>query len=158
MRLGSGGEYKVLEHVQKVCVASPNKFHSCLCALKTCSYRVYRTAFILYSGHSHCILCHSHSSKEYVWSTNVTRYESNKIEWFWTFHEWTRMIAIIVRDQHKYIGKNRNHNPNDLCGNTHKVGFNTEDTGNLHACLGPNSVDTRWQYTCHVVTRGLAMV
>ncbi len=59
MHVGWGGEYEVFEHVQKVCVASTNKFHSCLCALKTCSYRVYRTSFVLYSGHSHCILRHS---------------------------------------------------------------------------------------------------
>ncbi len=59
MSIGLGGEYKVFEHVQKLCVVSANKFHSCLCTLKTCNYRVCRKAFILYSGHSHCILRHS---------------------------------------------------------------------------------------------------
>ncbi len=47
---------KSFEHVQKLCVASANKFHSCLCALKTCSYRACRTAYVLYSSHSHYIL------------------------------------------------------------------------------------------------------
>ncbi len=56
MRVGSVGEYESFELVQKHCVASVNKFHSCLCALKTCSYRVCRTAYILYSSHSHYIL------------------------------------------------------------------------------------------------------
>ncbi len=56
MRVGSVGEYKSFEHVQKLCVPSANKFHSCLCALKTCSYHVCRTAYVLYSSHSHYIL------------------------------------------------------------------------------------------------------
>ncbi len=56
MRVGSAGEYESFEHVQKLCVASVNKFHSCLCTLKTCSYRVCRTAYVLYSSHSHYIL------------------------------------------------------------------------------------------------------
>ncbi len=54
--LGSVGEYESFEHVQKLCVASANKFHSCLCALKTFCYSVCRTAYILYSSHSHYIL------------------------------------------------------------------------------------------------------
>ncbi len=56
MCIGSAGEYESFQHVQKLCVASANKFHSCLCALKTCSYRVCRTAYVLYSCHSHYIL------------------------------------------------------------------------------------------------------
>ncbi len=59
IRIGSGGNYEVFEHVQKLRVVSPNKFHSCLCTLKTRNYCVCRTAFVLYSGHSHYILCHS---------------------------------------------------------------------------------------------------
>ncbi len=58
MRVGSGGMYTVFEHVQKLCVVSANKFHSCLCALKTCNYRVCCTIFVLYSSHSHYILRH----------------------------------------------------------------------------------------------------
>ncbi len=45
MRVGSAGEYESFEHIQKLCVASANKFHSCLSTLKTCSYRVCRTAY-----------------------------------------------------------------------------------------------------------------
>ncbi len=56
MRVGLAGEYESFEHVQKLCVASANKFHSCLCALKTCSYHVCHTAYVLYSSHSHYIL------------------------------------------------------------------------------------------------------
>ncbi len=56
MRIGWSGEYENFEHVQKLRVARANKFHSCLCALKTCSYRVCRTAYVLYSSHSHYIL------------------------------------------------------------------------------------------------------
>ncbi len=56
MHVGSAGEYESFEHVQKFCVASANKFHSCLYALKMCSYRVCHTAYVLYSSHSHCIL------------------------------------------------------------------------------------------------------
>ncbi len=56
MRVVWAGEYESFEHVQKLCVASANKFRSCLCALKTCSYRVCRTADVLYSSHSHYIL------------------------------------------------------------------------------------------------------
>ncbi len=51
MRAGSAGEYESFEHVQKLRVDSANKFHSCLCALKTCSYRVCCTAYVLYSSH-----------------------------------------------------------------------------------------------------------
>ncbi len=56
MRLGSAGEYESFEHVQTFCVASVNKFHSCLCTLKMCSYHFCCTAYMLYSNHSHCIL------------------------------------------------------------------------------------------------------
>ncbi len=59
MCVASAGEYKSFEHVQKFCVPSANNFHSCLCALKTCSYCLCRTAYMPYSRHSHCILCHS---------------------------------------------------------------------------------------------------
>ncbi len=56
MRIESAGKYKSFEYVQKLCVASANKLHSCLCALKTCSYRVCCTAYVLYSSHSHYTL------------------------------------------------------------------------------------------------------
>ncbi len=55
MRVGSAGEYESFEHVQKLCVASTNEFHSCLCVLRICSYRVCLTAYMLYSSYSHCI-------------------------------------------------------------------------------------------------------
>ncbi len=55
MRVWSAGEYESFEHVQNVCVASTNEFHSCLCVLRTCSYCVCLTAYLLYSSHSHCI-------------------------------------------------------------------------------------------------------
>ncbi len=35
MRVGSTGEYESFEHVQKLCVASTNQFHSCLCPSPT---------------------------------------------------------------------------------------------------------------------------
>ncbi len=35
MRVGSAGEYERFEDVQKLCVASANKFHSCLCPSPT---------------------------------------------------------------------------------------------------------------------------
>ncbi len=56
MRVTSAGQYESFEHVQNVCVPSENNLHSCLCALRTCSYRVCRTAYMLYSSHSHCVL------------------------------------------------------------------------------------------------------
>ncbi len=56
MRVGSASEYESFEHGKINCVVSANKFHSCLCTLKTCSYRVCRTAYVLYSSHSHCVL------------------------------------------------------------------------------------------------------
>ncbi len=37
---------------QKCCLPSVNNFHSCLCTLKTCCYRLCRTAYVLYSNHS----------------------------------------------------------------------------------------------------------
>ncbi len=55
MRIWSAGEYESFEHVQKLCVASTNEFHFCLCVLRTCSYRVCLTAYVLYSSNSHCI-------------------------------------------------------------------------------------------------------
>ncbi len=50
VRVASAGQYKVFEHVQKVCVPSTNNLHSCLCALRTCSYRVCRRTYVLYSS------------------------------------------------------------------------------------------------------------
>ncbi len=43
-------QYKVFGHVQKVRVASWNKFHSRWYACRTCSYRVCRTTYMLYSS------------------------------------------------------------------------------------------------------------
>ncbi len=50
MLVASAGQYKVFEHVQNVCVPSTNNLHSCLCTLRTCSYRVCRTTYVLYSS------------------------------------------------------------------------------------------------------------
>ncbi len=36
-------------------VPSTNTFHSWLCTLKTCSYLLCRTAYVLYSSHYYCI-------------------------------------------------------------------------------------------------------
>ncbi len=55
MGVRSACENESFDHVQKLRVASTNQFHSCLCVLRTCSYRVCRTAYVLYSSHSHCI-------------------------------------------------------------------------------------------------------
>ncbi len=60
IRVGLAGEYESFEHVQKLCVASTNKFHSCLThwqrvaivfvAQLTCCILVILTVFLLYSG------------------------------------------------------------------------------------------------------------
>ncbi len=50
MRVASAGQYEVFEHVQNVCVPSMNNLHSCLCTLRTCSYCVCRTTYVLYSS------------------------------------------------------------------------------------------------------------
>ncbi len=61
-------QHESFEHVQTFRVPSANNFHSSLCALKTCSYHFYRTAYVLYSNHSYCIPgcsncipCHSYT-------------------------------------------------------------------------------------------------
>ncbi len=66
IRAGLAGEYESFEHVQKLCVASTNKFHSCLThwqhvaivfvAQLTCCILVILTVFLLSSGCSYCIL------------------------------------------------------------------------------------------------------
>ncbi len=53
------GQHESFEHVQNFCVPNTNTFHSWLCTLKTCSYLLCRTAYVLYSSHSYCILHHS---------------------------------------------------------------------------------------------------
>ncbi len=50
VRVASAGKYEVFEHVQKVCVPSTNNLDSWLCALRTCSYCVCRTTYVLYSN------------------------------------------------------------------------------------------------------------
>ncbi len=50
VHVASAGQYKIFEHVQKVRVPNTNNLHSCLCALRTCSYRVSRTTYMLYSS------------------------------------------------------------------------------------------------------------
>ncbi len=45
MHVASTGQYEVFE-----CVPSTNNLHSCLCALRMCSYRVCRTTYVLYSS------------------------------------------------------------------------------------------------------------
>ncbi len=50
VRVASAGQYEVFEHVQKVRVPSTNNLHSCLCALRMCSYHVCRTIYMLYSS------------------------------------------------------------------------------------------------------------
>ncbi len=70
IRVGLAGEYESFEHVQKLCVASRNKFYSWLMhwqrvaivfvAQLTCCILVILTVFLLYSGCSYCILGHSY--------------------------------------------------------------------------------------------------
>ncbi len=70
IRLGLAGKYESFEHVQKLCVASTNEFHSCLTncqcvaivfiAQLTYCILVIRTIFLLYSGCSYCIPGHSY--------------------------------------------------------------------------------------------------
>ncbi len=50
VRVASAGQYEVFEHVQNVRVLSINNLHSCLCALRMCSYRVCRTTYVLNSS------------------------------------------------------------------------------------------------------------
>ncbi len=50
VRVASAGQYEVFEHVQKVRVPSTNNLHSCLCVLRTSSYRVCHTTYVLYSS------------------------------------------------------------------------------------------------------------
>ncbi len=50
VHVASAGQYEVFEHVQNVCLPSTNNLHSCLCALRMCSYRVCRTTYMLYSS------------------------------------------------------------------------------------------------------------
>ncbi len=42
--VASADKYESFEHFQTFCVTSTNNFYYCLCALKTCSYRLCRTA------------------------------------------------------------------------------------------------------------------
>ncbi len=66
IRIGSVGKYESFEHVQNICVASTNKFHSAYAHWKrvfimfvaqlTCCILVILTIFLLYSGCSNCIL------------------------------------------------------------------------------------------------------
>ncbi len=44
VRVALAGCYESFQHVKFFCVPSTNNFHSCLCALKTCSYFLCRTA------------------------------------------------------------------------------------------------------------------
>ncbi len=48
----SAGQDESFEHVQNFRVPNANTLHSWLCALKTCSYLLCRTAYMLYSSHS----------------------------------------------------------------------------------------------------------
>ncbi len=74
--VASAGQYEVFEHVQKEHVPSTNNLHSCLSALRTCSYRVCRTTYMLYSSrfllyttsfvHVHFRRCHTVLSHMYV--------------------------------------------------------------------------------------------
>ncbi len=54
IRVTLAGQHESFEHVQTFCVTGADNFHSCICALKTCSYRLCRTAYMLYSSHSYC--------------------------------------------------------------------------------------------------------
>ncbi len=56
VRVALAGQYESFEHVQKFHVPRVNYFHFYLCALKTCSYRLCRTAYMLYSSCSNCTL------------------------------------------------------------------------------------------------------
>ncbi len=53
--VASAGRYEHFEHVQNFCVPSTNNFHSCLFALKACSYRLCHTDYVIYSSHYYCI-------------------------------------------------------------------------------------------------------
>ncbi len=66
IRVELAGQYESFEHVQKLCVASTNKFHSCLThwqrvaivfvSQRKCCILVILTIFLLYSCCSYCIL------------------------------------------------------------------------------------------------------
>ncbi len=59
IRVTSVGQHESFEHVQSFSVPNANIFHSWLCTLKMCGYLLCRTAYVLYSSHSNCILRHS---------------------------------------------------------------------------------------------------
>ncbi len=50
IRVTSACQHESFEHVQNFRVPNANTSHSWLCALKTCSFLLWRTAFLLYSG------------------------------------------------------------------------------------------------------------
>ncbi len=78
IRVTSAGQHKCFEHVQNFCVPNANTFHSWLCTLKTFSYLLCRTAYVLYFSHSNyviyaCNILQENSAKYEEWSVNVTR-------------------------------------------------------------------------------------
>ncbi len=102
MRVGSAGEYESFEHVQKLRVASTNEFHSCLCMLRTCSYRVCLTAYMLYSRHSHCIrtvfwlfLLYTRSFV-HVGGTGADTNGPEHYEWRWNVPETAAMYLFVL--------------------------------------------------------------
>ncbi len=71
--VASAGQYESFEDVQKFGVPSANNFQSCLCALKTCSYRLCGTAYVLYSSHSNLYYVIRACKVSDKRSANVTR-------------------------------------------------------------------------------------
>ncbi len=49
----SVGQHDSFEHVQNFRTPNANTFHSSLCTLKTCSYLLCHTIYVLYSSHSY---------------------------------------------------------------------------------------------------------
>ncbi len=70
-----------VQNVQKCCVPSTINFHSYLCTLKTCSYRLCRTVCVLFSSYSYCI--------RWMYFTNAPG--SSK------FHIWTCLHGIWAK-------------------------------------------------------------
>ncbi len=83
MHVALAGQYESFEYVKKKCVPSANNFHSCLYALKMCSYHLCCTANVLYSSCSYCILVVLtvyYAIRTWQWDWDTRR----QCEWSWT--------------------------------------------------------------------------
>ncbi len=92
--VASAGWYESVEHMFKYFVypamPSTNTFHSWLCTLKTCSYLLCRTAYMLYSSHSYCIPGCSNFILRHLYMTVRLGQTRRQCEIRWMELEWAR--------------------------------------------------------------------